>query len=144
MKKYFLILRTLLISSGNLQARDIKHNFSIQETLDCAVSEGRLNPNIKFYFGNASHPEISKSFGTFVTNKKTNAVGKSDQKACEWVFLSALLALEKRAEDEGGNAVVNIHSFYKKNEMSSETVFECHAGVFVAGVALKGTVVRID
>ncbi len=144
MKNYFLILMSLLIFSADLQARDIKHNFSIQEAMDSAISGGHLNPNIKFYFGNASHPEINKNFGEFVANNKTNAFGKAAQKACEWVFLSALLDLEKRAESQGGNAVVNIRSFYKKNEMSSETEFECHTGMVIAGVALKGVIVRID
>ena len=45
---------------------------------------------------------------------------------------------------KGGNAVINIRSFYKKNEMSSETKFECHVGLLMAGVALKGTVVYLD
>ncbi len=144
MKKYVLVLISLLIFSVDLQARDTKHHLSIQEALNSEAFEGRLNQNIKFYFGNESHSKITKNFGDFVTNKKTNAFGKSDQKACEWVFLSALLVLEQRAVKEGGNAVVNIQSFYKKNEMSSKTEFECHAGNVIAGVALKGTVVRIE
>lgn len=143
MKNSFLILISLIVFSADLQARDTQHNFSIHDALNSEAFEGRLNPNIKFYFGNEPHPKITKNFGDFVTNKKTNAFGKSDQKACEWVLLSALLVLEKRAISEGGNAIVNIRSFYKKNEMSSATEFECHTGLVIAGVALKGTVVLI-
>ncbi len=144
MKGYFLILITLLVFSTDIQARDTQHNFSIQDALNSKAFEGRLNQNIKLYFGNESHPKTTKSLGDFVTNKKTNAFGKSDQNACEWAFLSALLTLEERAVAEGGNAVVNIRSFYKQNEVSSSTEFEYHTGLVVAGVALKGTIARIE
>ena len=54
-----------------------------------------------------------------------------------------MISLKKRAVDMGGNAVVNIHSFYRKNVVKSSTEFECGAGAFVAGVTLKGTVVKL-
>jgi uncharacterized protein YbjQ (UPF0145 family) len=78
-----------------------------------------------------------------VANRKTNAFNKSDEEACKWVFLSAMIALQERAIREGANAVVGINSYYKKNEVSSNTQYECHAGNIVAGVALKGTVARL-
>jgi uncharacterized protein YbjQ (UPF0145 family) len=78
-----------------------------------------------------------------VSNRKTNAVGKSDEKACNWAFLSAMIALEKRAKQLGANAVVNIVSYYQKDVMSSATEFECHAGAVIAGVALKGDFVNV-
>jgi hypothetical protein len=59
------------------------------------------------------------------------------------VFLTVVLALRDRAVSEGGDAVVNIKSYYKKNEVVSDSEYECHAGAFVAGVALKGTVVKL-
>ena len=57
-------------------------------------------------------------------------------------MLSALIELRERARKEGGDAIVNIVSFYRKQEFDSDTLYECHAGAFVAGVALKGTVVK--
>ena len=47
----------------------------------------------------------------------------------------------RSARQLGGNAVVNIVSYYKKSTSASSTDYVCHAGNFVAGVALKGTVV---
>ena len=41
------------------------------------------------------------------------------------------------------NAVVNIQSYYKKREFVSQTEYQCGAGTFVAGVALKGTLVKL-
>ena len=43
----------------------------------------------------------------------------------------------------GANAVVDITSYYKKNEFRSASNYECYAGTFVAGVALKGTYAKV-
>ena len=58
-------------------------------------------------------------------------------------MLSALLEFRETAEKNGANAVTNLVSYYKKDAQSSDTDYECHAGAFVAGVALKGTVVKL-
>ncbi|WP_316247576.1 hypothetical protein [Pseudoalteromonas sp. BZK2] len=58
-------------------------------------------------------------------------------------MLSALKALQERAVREGMNAVVNIQSYYKKREFVSQTEYQCGAGTFIAGVALKGTLVKL-
>jgi len=58
-------------------------------------------------------------------------------------MISALKELAERAKTEGGDAVVDIVSYYKKNVFSSATEYECHAGNIVAGVALKGRVVKL-
>jgi hypothetical protein len=144
MRSFLLLFMLSFVFCAELQADDIKHSFSIQEALASEEYKGRLNKEIKFYFGTNPDQKIRKNLGNFVTNKKTNAFLKADRKACEWVFLSALLSLQKRVIAEGGNAVINIRSFYKNNEMSSETKFECHVGLLMAGVTLKGTVVYLD
>jgi len=68
---------------------------------------------------------------------------KSDQKACQWAFLSAMATLQDRAIKEGGNAVVNIHRYYYKNTFSSSTEFECGAGAVMSGVTMVGDVVKL-
>ena len=90
-----------------------------------------------------SHGKIAKKFGHFSSNKKTSAFGKSDQQACEWPFLSAMISLQKRAQNEGGNTVIDIRINYKNIEFKSDTEFECGAGAIMAGVALTGTVVKL-
>lgn len=136
----FALLAVFCVSA---QARDTKHLFSIEEAMNSAVFKERLNQGVKFYFGNQAHPGVTDQLGEYVSNKKTNAFNKSDLEACQWVLLSALLSFQDRALAEGGNAVVNIRSYYKAKEYSSETDYECHAGTFVAGVALKGKVVKV-
>jgi len=142
--KLITILLVLCLSLIAPQAfsRDTTHMLSISEALASADFKERLDPSIRLYFGKQRHPKTLKSYGKFTTNKKTNAFNKSDEEACQWVLLSALLTLQERAKREGGNAVVNIASYYKKKTLSSTSQYECHAGVFVSGVALSGTVVK--
>jgi len=146
MKKGFvplLMVGSLLASAWPTHARDTKHLLPIETALAVKDAQDKLDGSIKFFFGDQPTPPILAKLGSDVSNRKTNAVGKSDEKACNWAFLSAMVALEKRAQQLGANAVVNIVSYYQKNVMSSPTDFECHAGAVIAGVALKGDFVKI-
>ena len=146
MRKYVVALIVFSAATwvpvGN--ARDTVQSHSIEEVLSSANGKAKLGSDIKFAFGKKSLGIVKKNYGEFRTNKKTNAFGKSDEKACKWVFLSAMISLRDRAVTEGGNAVINIRSNYKNNTTSSETTFQCGAGAIMAGVALIGDVVTID
>jgi uncharacterized protein YbjQ (UPF0145 family) len=124
-------------------ARDDKLMLPIAPALEAKDAKEKLDGSVKFYFGDQPTPNVLTKLGTDVTNQKTNAFGKSDERACNWVFLSAMIQLDKRAKQLGANAVVNIVSYYQKNVMSSPTEFECHAGTVIAGVALRGDFVKI-
>jgi len=132
-----------LLASGTTLARDTKSMQSIEKAMSQPAAAEKLGTDVKFYFGKSAHPAVEKSIGTYPTNKKTNGVGKSDEEACNWAFLSAMISLRDRALMEGGDAVININSYYKKNEVVSETEFECHSGGIMSGVALKGEVVKL-
>ena len=138
-----VLLVVALSGSSPAQARDTKHLLPIEPALEAKDAKDKLDGSVKFFFGNQETPKILTKLSTDVTNQKTNAVGKSDERACNWVFLSAMIQLEKRAKQLGANAVVNIVSYYQKNVMSSPTEFECHAGAIMAGVALRGEFVKI-
>lgn len=124
-------------------ARDDVQAFPLDAAMNSADAKAKLGTDIRFAFGNTSLGPVAKNHGEFRTNKKTNAFGKSDERACNWAFLSAMISLRDRARTEGGNAVVNIRSNYKNNTTSSETTFQCGAGNVVAGVALIGDVVTL-
>ncbi len=144
MKKIFLLLLVnLCLVSTNVQARDDVLSFSIQNALGLAAAKEKLGSDVAFYFGEQKHGETKPNYVNVKTNKKTNAFNKSDEEACQWVFLSAMIALKDRAIREGHNAVVEIKSNYKNNLTSSEETFQCGAGSFVAGVALTGKIVTI-
>jgi hypothetical protein len=123
-------------------ARDV-FNLPIDRAMLMSQTNERLDGTVKFYFGQTPHPEVLRRFGDYVANEKTNAVGKTDLGACAWVFQSALLSLQKRAHALGAKAVINIHSFYKKDDVSSETEIPCHTGFLMAGIALKGDLVTV-
>ena len=143
MYKFLLAILIGLLVVPSAFARDDVGDYSIKDALILERAKAALGTDIQFYFGAQSHGEPDKVFGEFGTNKKTNAFGKSDIEACQWVFLSAMVALRDRAVREGGNAVVNIRSNYKNNTTSSTETFQCGAGNVMAGVALIGTVVEL-
>lgn len=137
-----LILLCTISVTQVAHARDTQLFLSIQEAMNTPEAKEKLNKGVKFYFGKQA-PAHTNSQGSYVANRKTNAFNKSDEEACRWVFLSALIALQDRAVAQGGNAVVNIHSFYKQATHFSNTEYECHAGAIMAGVALKGTIANV-
>jgi hypothetical protein len=143
MKKWVCILSSLAVLSFSASARDDINSYSVVEALQTEQAKAKLGTDIAFYFGEQSYGTPEKNFGVVSTNKKTNAFNKSDREACEWVFLSAMIALKNRAMSEGANAVVEIKSNYKGTLTSSEDTFRCGAGTFLAGVALTGKLVKL-
>jgi len=145
MKK--LILRMAMIaaaaSSVPAQARDTKMMMPLAAAMSANDAQTRLGDSVKFYFGSQKTPAIATRLGVDKTSQKTNSFGKSADTACNWAFLSAMLRLQARARELGADAVVNIVSNYKNEEMSSETEFECHDGAMMSGVALKGEFVKL-
>jgi uncharacterized protein YbjQ (UPF0145 family) len=139
-----MAILTLCLAIGlPAHARDTRHLLPIAAAMEVKDAQDKLDGSVKFYFGDQPPPPVLTKLGSDVSNRKTNAFGKSDEKACNWAFLSAMVALEKRAQQLGANAVINIVSYYNKKVMSSATEFECHAGAIIAGVALKGDFVKI-
>lgn len=144
MKKHMInaVAFTVLLSSSAL-ARDNHQMLPIQAAMDAPAAQGKLDKSIRLFFADQSHPNILQEMGDFSTSKKTNSFGKSASEACNWAFLSAMLTLQERARQEGGNAVINIKSNYKNIETASSTDFMCGDGAFVSGVAFKGKVVKL-
>lgn len=138
-----LVLALALAMTMPALARDSEHMFDIQEALAANDAKNRLGDQVKFYFGDQAHPSVARTISEVVANRKTNAFGKGDLEACQWVFLSSMLALRDAALERGADAVINIESYYKKNAVSDAESFECHAGNVVAGVALKGDLVKL-
>ena len=145
MKKRYIVIFVLLFSftSNLVLARDDVADYTIENVMSQEQAKEALGNDVRFYFGSQKHGKVLKSWGEVSTNKKTNAFLKSDLEACNWVFLSAMIALHNRALKEGGNAVINIKSNYKGKITSSNTTFKCGAGNVIAGVALTGTIVKL-
>jgi len=142
MKKLILAV-ALTILTTSAYARDDIGKYSIASLLESSKAKEALL-DIPLYFATQKHKPVAEKYGEVSTNKKTNAFMKSDTEACEWVMLSALKALQERAVREGMDPVINIESNYKHNRFASEAEFECGAGAVMAGVALKGTLVKFN
>jgi len=144
MKNYAIVLvaAAATLISGSALARDTYLKLPLKDAMENATAKDRLGTDVKFVFGSAG-PTGAKDLGTYTSNKKTNFANKSDKEGCEWAFLSAMISLKERAIAEGGNAVINIQSYYKKKEFTSATEYECVAGAIMGGVALRGTVVKL-
>ena len=126
------------------EARDDKHMFPIKAALGKGQQyKEKLESDIALYFGKQKTPAVEKRIGEYTSNKKTNSFIKSDHEACDIAFISAAAALQDRARREGGNAVIDIRSVYRKEDVASETEYLCGAGATIAGVALRGTVVTL-
>lgn len=138
-----LLALCCLAFSLNAAARDDRLMLPIKDALEAPAAQEKLDSSIKLFFAGQPHPKVLKTLGTYPTNKKTNGFNKSDDEACKWVFLSAMLALQERAAKEGGNAVIDIKSNYKNIETASSSEYMCGAGNFVVGTAFKGTVVKL-
>ena len=141
MKKTILASLLIMLALPAI-GRDDRLMFSIKDALNTPAAQGKIDKDIALQCGDRPAAASAKVLGEWKTNKKTNAFNKTDKEACEWAFLSAVLELQERAQKEGGTAVINIKSNYKNDERSSEEEYMCGAGGLMAGVALKGTVIK--
>lgn len=131
-----------LLLTQPAEARDDKYILSIDDALRSGTPREKSDGAVKFFFAKQEAPPITARFGIETTHQRTRTNPSIDEKACHSAFLSALSALQKRAKQVGVNAVINIASYYKKNELANATEFECHAGA-AAHVMLRGEFVKI-
>lgn len=132
-----------VMSATPALARDTELHLPLSEVLDMPEAKEKLDGSVKFYLAGQKTPKVLKRFQSDVSNRKTNGFGKADDVACRWAALSALIAFQDKAKQLGANAVVDLVSYYKKDESKSATDYECHAGALVVGVALKGTYANV-
>lgn len=147
-----LLVGMAVLGTGSaVQARDTKLILPIRDALNFTGGKKPareiIDPDIQLVFGEGAGEsegeggdEIIRS--GLVANKKTNGFNKSDEAACHWAFLSAVRQFQESAKKAGATKVVNLVSYYKKREFKSTTDYECHAGAFVVGVALKGDLAK--
>jgi uncharacterized protein YbjQ (UPF0145 family) len=137
------MLAVSLTASFSASAEDKMVKFPIAGAMAANDAQQRLGDSVKFYFADQQTPKVASKITSDKTSQRTNGFGKSAEKACNWVFLSAMLALQKRATEVGADAVVNIVSNFKDQEFASQTEYECADGAIMAGVALKGDFVKL-
>ncbi|WP_341765316.1 excinuclease ATPase subunit [Delftia tsuruhatensis] len=142
MRKMILAAMALVAATA-VHARNEAVMLPLADVVKLGLEQGKLDGSVSFHLSGASTPAISEKLGDDVSNKKTNGVGKDDATACNWAALSALMAFEAKAKQKGANAVVDLHSFNKKQSTRDPINFECRAGNVMAGVTFKGTYARV-
>ncbi|MDF2817116.1 MAG: Excinuclease ATPase subunit [Stenotrophomonas rhizophila] len=144
MRRFALIAATALLAvASTANARETRVELPLHDLINSPEAKAAgIDGSVRFFLA-GEKVNVQQRLGEDVTNKKTNAANKSDAEACNWVALSALKALQDGARSRGANAVVDVVSYYKKNEFKSTTNFECYAGAILAGVALKGTYAKV-
>ncbi|HBZ46008.1 excinuclease ATPase subunit [Stenotrophomonas sp. GbtcB23] len=144
MRRFALIAATALLAvASTANARETRVELPLHDLINSPEAKAAgIDGSVRFFLA-GEKVNVQQRLGEDVTNKKTNAANKSDAVACNWVALSALKALQDGAKSRGANAVVDVVSYYKKNEFKSTTNFECYAGAILAGVALKGTYAKV-
>ncbi|APE49030.1 excinuclease ATPase subunit [Delftia sp. HK171] len=142
MRKMILAAMALVVATA-VHARNEAVMLPLADVVKLGLEQGKLDGSVSFHLSGASTPAISEKLGDDVSNKKTNGVGKDDATACNWAALSALIAFEAKAKQKGANAVVDLHSFNKKQSTRDPVNFECRAGNVMAGVTFKGTYARV-
>lgn len=140
----FAFLTAITLAAGAAQARDTLLNIPLADVLAMPEAKQKLDPNFQFFLAGAATPKVKKKLGEGITNQKTNGFGKSDDFGCRWAILSALIRLQEEGKRSGADAVVDLVSFYKRNEVKSDTTIECHAGGLLIGAALKGQYAKLN
>lgn len=141
LKLAFAIAFALLLATP-AQAREDILTLPLDELLASDDAKQALL-DVPMFFAGQPLPAV-KSSKEVTTSRKTNAFNKSDEEACRWVMLSALKVLQDAAQKGGYDAVANIKSNYDHNEFASSTEYQCGAGTFIAGAALKADLVRFE
>ncbi|WP_258241006.1 MULTISPECIES: excinuclease ABC subunit A [Pseudidiomarina] len=140
--KLALAFMLTLLFATPAQAREDILTLPLDELLASEDAKQSLL-DVPMFFAGQAHPAI-KASKEVTTSRKTNAFNKSDEEACRWVMLSALKVLQDAAQKGGYDAVANIKSNYDHNEFASSTEYQCGAGTFIAGAALKADLVRFE
>ena len=136
------VLFIVLICSVVAQAADRRLNLSVKTALESETAQKKLL-DVPVYMKGQKYPPATNVSREFKSNKRTNGFNKSDERACEIAFISAVIALQTRAQKEGGNAVIGVYSITKDVVYENAKNYSCLAGSIVVNVALKGKVATI-
>ncbi len=102
--------------------RDTKHLLPIAAAMETKDAQDKLDGSVKFYFGDQAPPQVITVLGSDVSNRKTNAFGKSDENACHWAFLSAMVALQPRAQQVGATRSLTSSAITTESDVARHRV----------------------
>ena len=138
----FIACALLVVVPVSVQAKDNWYDLPAKDALESEDAGKVLD--IPVYLMGQEHPAVKQDLGEYTSNKRTNAFNKPNERACNIAFLSAIIALQGRARSLSADAVVDIKSITKHNDLESDTDFRCLAGRAVANVVLTGRMVKFE
>ena len=139
-----LAVLTIMLIAGPGAAQ--LENRVIEMTIEESLSyEGRNKiRDMPYHLRGAEHGKVVESLGPMKTNKRTRSVGRSAEYACAIAFQSAIIQLQKRAFELGGNAVVDIVSVVDHRSIDVKDGFRCSLEPFTANVVLTARAVKLE
>jgi hypothetical protein len=145
MKAKTLALSVMLFAAPGLAlAADKVVHYPFVNGVNAATESGKLDGTVKFYLaGNQPSGQVTIVNDDIEITRRTNAFWKADQKTCDWVLQSVLIALQDEAKKAGANAVVDIVSDFG-NVYSDPQNYECHVGFLMSGVVLKAKLAKVQ
>ncbi len=144
---------------GSAQARNDAYFLPIQDALK--ANKAQLGAAIRLYYADQQHPVVEatlkqgqvanmkarapgyKYYGESIAKTDKESIEKDDKEGCNQAMQTALNHLQDQAYRMGGNAVINIESYYGKKAFRSVDKFECHSGSSGSGVVLRGDIVKL-
>jgi len=116
----------LLVASPSAARERVYYKVDISDALASADAK-KLDGTVRFYFGDAPHPAVTRTFGSFNANRSTNGLPR-ETGACVTGPSCQPCWNSRRSNELGANAVTDIHSSYKGEDVSSQTEVDCHSG----------------
>lgn len=124
------------------QARETERFYPAQEAAESELGKAKLY-SVPFYLKGQQHPQVKKTIFELSTNQSTRGVFRSDENSCRVAFLSAIRVLQNRAQEKGGDAIIDIVSITRGKQTESSKDYRCIAGATVVHVGLKGKIVKL-
>jgi len=139
---FALLSAVLVLSPVTAQARNTEQNFPAKEAAESELGKAKLF-SIPFYLKGQKHPRVKKTIFELSTDQSTRGIFRSDEDSCRVAFLSAIRALQNKAQEKGGDAIIDIVSITRGKQTESATDYRCVAGSTVVHVGLKGKIVKL-
>ena len=98
--------------------RDTVHHLDIQSALNSPEASGVVNPKVKLYFGTPAPGKVI--IANAVTNKKTNAANKSDEKSLSTRLLVCSETITRKSRS------LRYHQSGEYRELLQEKYFQKH------------------
>jgi hypothetical protein len=130
------------LAAMSAEARDTEVTLSAKAAAESDSGQSALF-DVPFFMKGQKHPPVEKNIKQVSTHQSTRGAFRGDDSSCRVAFLSSMKVLQSRAQDAGGDAVIDIVSITREKKTESATDFRCVAGTFVVHVGLRGTIVKL-